>query len=135
MTALLALLLSPAAHAGDLLAFKPCINGPLNCMGVLDTDGAILPPDWLELEDRALDGQLEYVRLQVFSVQGEAAIELGGVRVDASMYSELESSRDLDVYYVPARELSRDLKCVVTNLGEVELQFAIHAEGAISASR
>lgn len=135
MSLLLAFLLAPNAHAGDLFPFKPCLNGPLNCIGILDTDGAIMPHDFLELESRALDGRLNYLRVEVFSIQGEAVLEVGGLRVDASMYSESESSRDLSVYYVPAERLSGELKCTVTNVSEEELQFVVLVEGAVEASR
>ena len=83
------------ANVGCGTKFNPCIK-------FLDTDGEIMPPDWYRSEYRALDGRLNYFRVEVKQVGDPFRMSLGGYALDERLYSTRESDEHVDVYYIPA---------------------------------
>lgn len=79
-----------------------CGTRPPPCLGLQDADGEILPPDWLVMQRVALDGELNFFRVELYLFSGDIDVELAGSWLSERNYSAAESDRHVSVYYVPA---------------------------------
>jgi hypothetical protein len=103
MYLLIAALVSTSAEAGPLtITNLGCGLRPPPCLKFLDSDAEIMPSDWYRSEYGALDGRLNYFRVEVNQVGDPFRMSFGDYELGERYLSTRESDEHVDVYYVPA---------------------------------
>lgn len=129
MLMLITTLVSANAHAGGLLLNSGLCNGH-PCIGFLDTNSSIVPPDLFESWQK--EGDVNYLRVELTDVSGDVEVDVNGYTLGVEFLSESESQRGDLVYYVPA---SYGARIVVANVGRDAASYSLSVSPAARATR
>jgi hypothetical protein len=117
------------AQAGGLLALNSGLCNGKPCIGFIDTDTTIVPPDlyksWLAT------GDVNYFRVDVDNSYGTLEIDVNGYTLSSRYQSRSESVEGHTVYYIPA---SADSKIIIINSGRDAASYELSISGVAKAN-